>query len=230
MFVDRVRIDAEVRGYAAGLDVVKHLASSPLTLTSQVTVFTGDNGSGKSTLIEAIAVARGANAESGSRNARFATTKSVSALWEALTITRSENPSDVFFLRGETYLGLSEYYRSMGVNPLSDLVELSHGPGLMRIFRERFGQGALLLLDEPEDGLSVFAQLELMGILWHLADAGSQIIMATHSPVLLGIPDAALLEVSEDGIHPICFEECEAVTAHREFIANPTATANFLVQ
>jgi len=100
----------------------------------------------------------------------------------------------------------------------------------MRIFRERFGQGALLLLDEPEDGLSLFAQLELMGILWHLAVAGSQIIMATHSPVLLGIPDAALLEVSEDGIHPIGFEECEAVTAHREFIANPTATANFLVQ
>ena len=228
MFVDRVRLDAPVEGYAATLRIVDHLAATPLEFRTPVTVFTGDNGSGKSTLVEAIAVARGANPEGGSRHANFATTDSVSRLWQALTITRSTNPHDVFFLRGETYTGLVGYYRSIG-EALSDLDCTSHGQGLMRIFRERFGTSSLFVLDEPEDGLSIFAQLELLGLLWHLAEAGSQIIMATHSPILLGIPDATLLHVGDSAITSIPFEKCEAVTAYREFIADPTGTARYLI-
>ena len=97
MFVDRVRLDAPVEGYAATLRIVGHLAATPLEFRTPITVFTGDNGSGKSTLVESIAVARGANPEGGSRHANFATTDSVSRLWQALTITRSTNPHAVSY-------------------------------------------------------------------------------------------------------------------------------------
>ena len=85
MFVDRVRLDAPVEGYAATLPIVGHLAATPLEFRTPITVFTGDNGSGKSTLVEAIAVARGANPEGGSRHANFTTTDSVSRLWQAFS-------------------------------------------------------------------------------------------------------------------------------------------------
>lgn len=231
VYVEKIRVEGQPAGYLAGLPVVRSLADAPLTLTRPVTVITGENGAGKSTLVEAIAAAAGTNPEGGSRNARFSSTSSaVSGLWSHLVLTRPRNPADVFFLRGETYAGLASYYEGLPGDPLSGLTQLSHGQGLMRIARARFGAGSLLILDEPEDGLSVFAQLELLGILWHLADAGAQVIMATHSPVLVGIPGAQVLEVSQDGISPTVFDECECVRAWEEFAADPVGTAAFLVE
>ncbi|QPK83197.1 AAA family ATPase [Corynebacterium qintianiae] len=231
MFVDKVRVEGVPSGYLAALPAVRSLSDAPLTLTRPVTVFTGENGAGKSTLVEALAVAAGANPEGGSRNAQFTTSVDpVSKLSQHIVLTRSRNARDVFFLRGETYSGLARYYEGLPGDPLAGMAKLSHGQGLMHLARERFGAGALLFLDEPEDGLSVLAQLELLGILWHLADRGSQIIMSTHSPVLLGIPGAQLLEVGARGIAPTAFEESEAVRAWEEFITDPVGTASFLVK
>lgn len=231
MFVDKVRIAGEPGGYLSSLDVVRSLIDAPLQLTTPITIITGENGAGKSTLIEAIAAAVGANPEGGSRNARFSSvSNSVSSLWEHLVITRSRNPKDVYFLRGETYAQLAEYHASLAGDPLSKITRLSHGQGLMEIFRNRFGPESLLILDEPEDGLSVFAQLELLGMMYHLAASGAQILMSTHSPVLLGIPGASLREIGPGGITSAVFDETEAVRAWEEFIADPVGTAKFMVQ
>ncbi|WP_040423213.1 AAA family ATPase [Corynebacterium lipophiloflavum] len=231
MFVDKVRVASNPGGYLSTLAVVRSLIDAPVQLTSPITIFTGDNGAGKSTLIEAIAVAVGANPEGGSRNARFSTVAtSVSSLWRHLVITRSLNPKDVYFLRGETYAQLADYHASLALDPLAHITRLSHGQGLMHIFRERCGPDSLLILDEPEDGLSMFAQLELLGIMYHLAATGAQIIMSTHSPVLLGIPGANLREVGPEGITSVVFDETESVRAWEEFITDPVGTAQFMVQ
>lgn len=231
VFVDQVRVDVVPGGYLAELPVVHSLSRTPLKLTRRTTVITGENGSGKSTLVEAIAVAAGANPEGGSRNARFSSTdESVSDLAHHLTITRSENAADVYFLRGETYASLANYHARLFGDPLATLPQLSHGQGIMRVARKRFKPGSLLLLDEPEDGLSVFAQLELLGLAWHLGQAGSQLILSTHSPILCGLPGAQLLEITPDGITPSVFDECETVSAWEEFIADPVGTARFLVE
>lgn len=231
MFVDKLRLDSAPSGYLAALPVVRSLVDAPLMLTRPIALITGENGAGKSTLVEAIAVAAGANPEGGSRHARFSTTpESASQLAHHLTITRSANPRDVFFLRGETYAGLARYHASLREDPLAHLPELSHGQGLMHLVRTRFGAGSLVLLDEPEDGLSVFAQLELLGIAWHLGQAGAQLVISTHSPILLGIPGAQLIEVSEHGITPTAFDECGAVAAWQEFMTDPAGTTRFLVE
>lgn len=226
MFVAQVRIDAPVEGYARDLPVVRRLADAPLELT-QTTILTGDNGSGKSTLVEAVAVAAGANAAGGSRHAQFQAADH-SRLHASLTLTRRQNPSDVYFLRGETYLDLAEYHESLGPRDrLHDLTRRSHGQGIMRMARERFSPGSLVILDEPEDGLSVFSQLELLGLLALLTRRGAQVLMATHSPVLLAAPDASILDVPS--LEPMLFDDSEPVTATREFIDDPAGTARFLV-
>ena len=226
MFVTQVRIDAPVEGYARDLPVVRRLADAPLEL-AQTTILTGDNGSGKSTLVEAIAVAAGANAAGGSRHAQFQAADH-SQLHASLTPTRRQHPRDVYFLRGETYLDLAEYHESLGPKDrLNDLTLRSHGQGIMRMARERFSPGSLVILDEPEDGLSVFSQLELLGLLAVLTRRGAQVLMATHSPVLLAAPDARIVSVPT--LEPMLFRDCEPVTATREFIDDPAGTARFLV-
>ena len=226
MFVTQVRIDAPVEGYARDLPVVRRLADAPLEL-AQTTILTGDNGSGKSTLVEAIAVAAGANAAGGSRHAQFQAADH-SQLHASLTLTRRQNPGDVYFLRGETYLDLAEYHESLGIeDPLQDLTRRSHGQGIMRMARERFGPDSLIILDEPEDGLSVFSQLELLGLLAVLTRRGAQVLMATHSPVLLAVPDARILAVP--ALEPMLFDDSEPVTATQEFIDDSAGTARFLV-
>ena len=227
MFLTAIRIDAPVGGYARDLPVVRRLADRPLEL-AQTTILTGDNGSGKSTLVEAIAVAAGANAAGGSRHARFEAADH-SQLHASLTVTRRENPRDVFFLRGETYLDLAEYHESLGPRDrLHDLTRRSHGQGIMRMARERFSPGSLVILDEPEDGLSVFSQLELLGLLAVLTRRGAQVLIATHSPVLLAVPDARIVSVPT--LEPVLFRDSEPVTATQEFVRDPAGTARFLVE
>lgn len=226
MFLTKISVTGKVHGYARDLPVVRALAERPFEL-DRTTILTGDNGTGKSTLVDAIAIAAGANAAGGSRNARFAAADH-SQLHASLTLTRRQNPRDVFFLRGETFFSLGEYHQSLGpADPLAAIPKRSHGQGIMLLARERLGPETLVILDEPEDGLSVFAQLELLGLLTVLVRRGAQVLMATHSPVLLAVPGARIMSVPT--LEPMPYDACEPVTATREFIDDPVGTAQFLV-
>ena len=229
MFITSVRVDAPVTGFAADLPVVQALQRTPLEL-AQVTALTGDNGAGKSTLIEAIAIASGANPSGGSKHARFtaATPSAHSALHEALTLTRRRNPRDVYFLRGDTFHQLGEYHASMPRDPLAAIPTKSHGEGILHLARTRFSPGSLILLDEPEDGLSVLSQLELLGLITALSRHGAQVILATHSPVLLAAPETRILEVPT--LEPLLFDASLPTTATREFVQDPHGTAAYLVE
>lgn len=229
MFLRAALLDAPpAPGWLRELPVVRALTAAPLEFTSSVTVISGENGAGKSTLVEALAVASGFNPEGGSRHATMQMMQdSVSPLHEWLTLRRRNAP-DGFFLRGESFYNLAGWYAGLEDSPLPDLLRMSHGQSLMSLIDRRFHGGGLFFLDEPEAGLSTLRQLELLGRLWHLADAGSQIIMATHSPVLLAIPGAQILEIDADGIHESRLEDTEAFRAAREFAADPEGTAEYL--
>lgn len=72
----------------------------------------------------------------------------------------------------------------------------SNGESAMHFFVERITEDALYLLDEPENSLSVPRQLELRDF---LADSarhfGCQILLSTHSPVLLSLPGAEVWDL-----------------------------------
>ena len=60
------------------------------------------------------------------------------------------------------------------------------------------------------------------GALLHdLAAAGSQTVVATHSPIVAAIPGATLLELGPWGIWPATWDDLSLVVAWRQFMRDP---------
>ena len=49
----------------------------------------------------------------------------------------------------------------------------------------------------------------------------SQFVIATHSPILLGYPDATILELGDDGIRRVGYEDTQQVELTRSFLDDP---------
>jgi predicted ATPase len=195
-----------------------------------VTFFIGENGSGKSTLLEAIAVAAGFNAEGGSRNFRFATRSSESELHACIRLVRGvHRPRDGFFLRAESYFNVATEIERLDAEPGPappilpafggrSLHEQSHGESFFSLLQARFRGDGFYVLDEPEAALSPSRQLALLARLHQLVHLGSQFVIATHSPILMAYPDARLLELSQNGIREVSYEDTEHFQVTRAFL------------
>ncbi len=57
---------------------------------------------------------------------------------------------------------------------------------------------------------------------------GAQFILATHSPILMGIPDAKLLELRDGLITQTNFEETEHFKITKRFLENREQFLRFL--
>ena len=228
-FVRAIRFSkpSETGAYFSKIPAIEALiCAEELEFSSPVTFFCGENGSGKSTLLEAIAVCAGFNAEGGSRNFCFSTRPSHSDLYRNLTLVRDAYPKDGFFLRAESVYNVSTNLEQNGGNLLSayggkNLHEMSHGESFLSIVLNRFGGEGLYLLDEPEAALSVQNQLTLLSAMRDLVERGSQFLICTHSPVLLGYPDAAILEFSESGVRSIKYRESAPYQLTKAFLDAP---------
>lgn len=215
--------------YLADLPVVQSLLGrEAITVDTPVTFFVGENGSGKSTLLEGLAVAMRFSPEGGSRHANFSSTASVSNLHEWLRITRTMNPKDGYFVRAESMYRAYTYLDSVNTGNGPLLHAMSHGESTMELVRHRFHGRGLYFLDEPESGLSFDTSVELRDRITDLATQGAQFFIATHSPIVLQVPGARILEISERGINPVTYDNCELVAAFREFLADPHGTAAYL--
>jgi hypothetical protein len=98
--------------------------------------------------------------------------------------------------------------------------EMSHGEGFLEFLHDRVNQQGFYLLDEPEAPLSFTASLSLVSTLTELVTAGSQLVVATHSPVLAATPGATILEVGEWGLRETTWE-LELVGSWRRLLADP---------
>lgn len=193
-----------------------------LDVDAGVTVLVGENGSGKSTLIEAIAIAAGFNREGGTKNFTSQLRPSESDLHHHLRLTRGARREKTgFFLRAETMFNVSteaEAYRGYGWEVLH---EMSHGEAFLWVVENRFRNGGLFILDEPESALSPQRQLALLARIHELVQKGGQVIMATHSPILMGYPGARLYGLGQHGIEPVNYEDTEHVVVTRAFLSHP---------
>src|SRR5271165_6699102 len=119
---------------------------------------------------------------------------------------------------------MSQLYTYLEQNPggrPERLHELSHGEGFLEILRTRVNQEGFYLMDEPDAPLSFVASLGLAALLHDLAAAGSQLVVATHSPVIAAIPGAHLLELGPWGMRPSVWEDLSLVIAWRQFMRDP---------
>jgi predicted ATPase len=199
-----------------------------LVFHPKVTFLVGENGAGKSTLIEALAVAWGFNPEGGSKNFNFASRASHSPLHRFVRPVRGRaRPRDGYFLRAESYFNVAteiERLDSDGGPPLitsyggRSLHEQSHGESFFALIENRFGGQGLYILDEPEAALSPSRQLSFLVRMHDLIAAGSQFIIATHSPIILGYPEALIYSVSSDGVQETAYEDTEHFQVTRAFL------------
>jgi predicted ATPase len=206
-------------GYPYQIPSILHLEE--LTLNKQVTFIIGENGTGKSTLMEAMAINAGFNPEGGSRHFRFSTQDSHSTLFEDILLVRTTNRNkDGFFLRAESFYNVATSNDAYAGQELyqGSLHERSHGESFMAVINQRlFGHG-LYIFDEPESALSIVSQLAMLTRIRQLVEQSSQFIIATHSPILMAYPDAAIYEVSADGLQSVSYEETEQYKLTKYFL------------
>lgn len=217
--------------YPFNLAAIRSL--NKLQFHPKVTFFVGENGSGKSTLLEAIAVSLGFNAEGGTKNFRFGTRASHSELHQFLRLAKgTRRPRDSFFLRAESFFNVATEIENLDSEPSfgppilsyyggKSLHEQSHGESFLALLMERFGGQGLYILDEPESALSPHRQLAVLSRLHDLVQAGSQFIIATHSPILMAYPDACIYLCGKEGVSQVNYEETEHVQVTRAFLSNP---------
>ncbi len=238
LFQDRL----EKQSYLHSLPVIQYLKKhKQLSFESNVTFFVGENGTGKSTLLEAIAVAYGFNAEGGSKNFRFSTNETHSELWKSLTLAKRDFPQDGFFLRAESLYNVATNIDEMDEEPSFDLPVIegyggvslhrqSPGESFLSIVKNRFFGHGLYLLDEPEAALSPMRLMTLLVEMDRLVADGSQLIIATHSPLLMAFPGAQVLEFSRDGICSVEYKETEHYKTTKDFLDNPDRMLHYLLE
>jgi predicted ATPase len=208
------------------------LCDCEVAFTDPVTFFVGENGSGKSTLLEAVARACDIHIWGTSKKhvahhnpyetslARFVGVEWVhgrvaGGLFSAETFRdRADFLDDVSLVDP----GQLEYF---GGRTITDQ---SHGQGMMTFFRGRYRIPGLYFVDEPEAALSPATQLELCHLLGTLREQRhAQFVVATHSPILLGLPGAQILSFERHAIVARRYEQTAHYRLYRDFMADPAA-------
>lgn len=192
---------------------------------NSITFFVGENGSGKSTLLEAIALGYGFNAEGGTKNYNFSTYDSHSELYEHSTLIKGSRFAKWgYFLRAESFYNVAskeeEYSRGpMSINsiPPQHFHEKSHGESFIQLTNSFLKPNSIYIFDEPEAVLSPQRQLTLLYQIDKCLKQGSQFIIATHSPILLGYPGADIL-CFDGKIHNIEYEDTDNYKLTKMFI------------
>ncbi|NBI27974.1 AAA family ATPase [Chengkuizengella marina] len=211
--------------YPFNIPTIKTLDT--LSLKKNVTFFVGENGSGKSTLLEAIAYQCEFNTAGGSRNNTYEVDSSEARLGDYIRLSWMPKMNKGFFLRAESFYhfashidelaeddpGIYSYYGGKSLH------EQSHGESFLSLFKNRFGQSGIYILDEPEAALSPARQLAFLSII-HELQKHAQLIIATHSPILMGYPNADIFNFDEVPIEQIKYEDTNHYQISRRFLEN----------
>ncbi|AVS84108.1 AAA family ATPase [Paracidovorax avenae] len=190
-----------------------------------VTFFVGENGAGKSTVLEALALGMGFGQEGGTRSVRLQTTlqqASVSPLHGDLRLARiAPIPKDGYFLRAESFFNVATYMDDMpGRHGYGDrkLHAQSHGESFMSVLTQKLRGNGMYFLDEPEAALSPNRQLAALCAIHQLVEDHSQLVIATHSPILLSYPHAKIILFDGTGVSEVAFEDTEHFEVTRDFL------------
>lgn len=223
-FIQGIQFDwdkIEEDTYLMNIEALKGMER--LNFSNAITFFVGENGSGKSTLLEAIAVAHGFNPEGGTKNYLFSTYDTHSELCNVVRIIKGYRREKWgYFLRAESFYNVAtqeEEYADLE-HPSAKYHEKSHGESFLALAQNNLQPNGLYFFDEPEAALSPQRQLTLLMEIYKCAKAGSQFFIVTHSPILLGIPNAEILSFNNGRIHTCSYEETDSYQVTEMFINN----------
>ena len=196
-----------------------------------VTIIVGENGSGKSTLLEGVAALAGFDEAGGGNGYRpvdhsRALDRSGAGLAAALRAHWLPKITRGWFFRAESFFSVARY---LDVSALDDPTAIppnflshSHGEGFLRFFAERIRQRGFFIFDEPESALSPSRQIGFLKLLKRMErDFACQIIMATHSPVLMAYPGSTLLAIDGAELKPTAIRDTEHFRLLKAFFDAP---------
>lgn len=198
--------------FVAGLD---------LAFDERPTILVGENGCGKSTLLEALAELVGLPWDGGSANELASSEATPRRLAEFLRPRVRTRPRDKYFFRAEALSDFGRLLDAREADPdfQGDPYALyggrsirgrSHGEAARLLLSSR-DRGGLFILDEPEAALSPGRQVEFVRLLEErMAAGGWQFIIASHSPIMMSIAGARLIDMNAPTLPDIAKTE----TAH----------------
>ena len=201
-----------------------------LKFTTPVTIIVGENGTGKSTLVEAIAALCGYDEAGGGKgylpiDHSQAIDKNGSALADAFRAQWLPKITNGWFFKAESFFSVARYLDDAAIQAHAappDFLSASHGEGFVRFFKERMSRQGIFFMDEPESALSPNRQLDLLRVLNAIQEtAVSQVIMATHSPILMALPNARVLEISPNGIDEVDYRQTQHFQMYQDFTIDP---------
>lgn len=133
----------------------------------------------------------------------------------------------------EDYVGRSETAKGLAKMPYArelhdmeqrygkDMDAYSHGEIFLKFFESRFVPEGLYLLDEPEAPLSPLRQLAFLSAVKQMVAQDGQLIIATHSPILLAFPEAVIYSFDQFPLRPVAYDDLEHVRLTRDFLNSP---------
>jgi predicted ATPase len=201
-----------------------------LSFDRSITIIVGENGTGKSTFLEGIAVLAGFDEAGGGKGYKPVDHSSAlevmgGELSKVLRASWLPKITNGWFFRAESFFTVARYLdvaaRDVGaLGP--DFLSHSHGEGFLRFFEERCQRQGIFIFDEPESALSPARQMEFLKLMRRMEESTiCQIVMATHSPMLMAYPNARLLRLSKYGLEPVTVEQTDHYKVMREFCADP---------
>jgi predicted ATPase len=208
--------------------VAQLVADGGWNVPQGVTFIVGENGSGKSTLVEAMAAVyprRGFESPHSSKLGPSQSNEDSPLRFHLRARTHRDASPAGFFLRAEMMHGYLGGIDDAGPSRAwggESLQSQSHGESFLAVLRHRFADIGVYFMDEPEAALSFHSCLGLVALLGQMRDEGSQVIVATHSPLLISLPGATLLEVGEWGMRELAdYDQADIVQSWRAFLREP---------
>jgi predicted ATPase len=206
-----------------------------LNFDRPITIIAGENGTGKSTLLEGIAALAGYDEAGGGKGytpVDHAGAMEVMGgrLSTALRAGWLPKITNGWFFRAETFFSVARYQDAVNLEVIPgvppgippDYLSHSHGEGFLQFFGERCQKQGIFIFDEPESALSPARQIEFLKLMRRMEASGHcQIIMATHSPMLMAYPGARLLRLTKYGLEPVSVEQTDHYKVMREFCDDP---------
>lgn len=197
-----------------------------ISFETNITFFIGENGSGKSTLLKALA--RRCNVYIWEEDrGRFGSNPFEEDLFKYLDVAWTAGRKPGMFFSSERYQHLSKVIDELACSDpdLLDyfggksLLSQSHGESFMSFFKARYTIEGIYFLDEPETALSPRRQIDFVRLLREQSRNGhAQFVIATHSPILLSCPGAAILSFDTGTITKKAYEETDYYLIYRDFL------------
>jgi predicted ATPase len=185
-----------------------------------VTILIGENGIGKSTILAGIAAVAGYEDAGRVTSSRRMEPAIGDRLAHALRPSWLPRMTNGWFFRRESFFSLLPRREDpaplLGVQPPSN----SHGEEFLDFVEERRHRQGVFIFDEPEAALSPARQIEFLKLLRRM-ESSCQVIMATHSPLLMAFPGARLLRLSERGFKTATVETTDHYRLLLGFCTNP---------